>query len=148
MLIRRWHANELPLKLNTPPADSIVRQPLAAMRLFCAATTVGFRKTSGKSLTTSLKHRLSLQLGSGDWPALALFESLPRPLPPPIKQPLLRELRRPGRSSSVLRLALGTCERSMSLARGGFMFTTARKSRCLRFTRLFGAPIGALGQVG
>jgi hypothetical protein len=85
---------------------------------------------------------LTLRPAFGDWPALVLFESLPHPSPPPIKQLLLRELRRPGRSSSVLRLAIGTLERNMSLARGGFMFTTARESDCLRFTRLFGAPIG------
>jgi XapX domain-containing protein len=52
----------------------------------------------------------------------------------PIKQLLLRELRKPGRSSSLLRLAIGTLECNMSLARRGFIFTTARESDCLRFT--------------
>jgi hypothetical protein len=113
----------------TAPADSIVRQPVAAMRLSCAATAVGLRKTRGKSLTTSLKHRLSLRLGSGAWPALLLFESLPRALPLPLSSSpsrVAKALALP----SVLHLANRTLERNMPLVRGGgFMFAPALESK-------------------
>jgi hypothetical protein len=118
----------------TAPTDSIVRQPVAAMRLSWCSDNRRIWENEWQILNDFVK---ASSLVTPWFRRLACVGALWIPASPfasPIKQLPFRELRRPGRSSSVLRLAIRTLERNMPLARRGFMFTTARESDCLRFT--------------